>query len=169
MSSARRIVLCLGCAAWALIAVNAGAQVYKCAGDGGVPVYQEMPCGPAKELRNFQTNPPEITILPAPRGSNTPPNGIREAPTRSARTDKDAKSAKAAPAGNASERKHIRLGMSEGEVLARIGQPDVTNGARNAASPRWTYLAAPDDPETVTTLMFAQGRVVDIDRKVVRK
>src|SRR6266513_1285932 len=39
---------------------TAFAQVYKCAGEGGHPVYQEMPCTKGKELRNFQNDPPEI-------------------------------------------------------------------------------------------------------------
>ncbi len=47
----------------------AHADVYKCAGEGGIPVYQEMPCGAGKELRNFQTDPPEITVLPAQRAT----------------------------------------------------------------------------------------------------
>jgi hypothetical protein len=59
--------------------------------------------------------------------------------------------------------------MSEGEVLARLGHPDTTVGARNANSPRWTYQPAPGDPETVTTLTFAKGIVVDIERKVVKQ
>ena len=170
MSPARRIALNLGCAVWTVVSPDASADVYKCAGEGGVPVYQEMPCEPGKELRNFQLDPPEITILPAQRPGNAAQNGIREVPAGNARKDKDARPAKAAaPAANASERAHVRLGMSEGEVLARIGHPDVTVGARNAASPRWTYMPAPGDPETVTTLTFAKGRLVDIERKVVKK
>ncbi len=64
---------------------------------------------------------------------------------------------------------HLRLGMSESEVLTRLGSPDMTVGAKNAPSPRWTYLPAPGDPETTTTLMFAKGVLVDIERKVVKK
>jgi hypothetical protein len=170
MSPARRIALHLGCAAWVVVASSADADVYKCAGEGGIPVYQEMPCGAAKELRNFQIDPPEITILPAPRPAAAGPGGSREAPAGNARKDMDAKAAKAAaPTASAAERAHIRLGMSEGEVLVKIGHPDATSGARNAASPRWTYLPAPGDPETVTTLTFARGRLVDIERKVVKK
>jgi len=159
----------LGFAAWILVSPVAGADVYKCAGEGGIPVYQEMPCGPAKELRNFQLDPPEITILPAPR-AGTPASGIKEAPPRNAKSDKNAKPAPTGPpAGNAAERMHVRLGMSEGEVLARLGHPDTQVGARNANSPRWTYLPAPGDPETVTTLTFQKGIVVDIERKVVKQ
>ncbi len=64
---------------------------------------------------------------------------------------------------------HLRLGMSESEVLARLGSPDMTVGAKNAPSPRWTYMPAPGDPETITTLMFTKGVLVDIERKVVKK
>ena len=159
----------LGFAAWIIVSPVAGADVYKCAGEGGIPVYQEMPCGPAKELRNFQLDPPEITILPAPR-AGTPASSIKEAPPRNAKPDKNAKPAPTGPpAGNAAERMHVRLGMSEGEVLAKLGHPDTQAGARNASSPRWTYLPAPGDPETVTTLTFQKGIVVDIERKVVKR
>ena len=147
----------------------ARAQVYKCAGTGGVPVYQEMPCSPGKELRNFQTDPPEITILPAQRIPGAAADAIKEAPSKNGRTDKDAKPGKSVNSGNAAERMHLRTGMSEAEVLARLGAPDVSVGAKNAASPRWTYLPAPGDPETTTTLMFNKGVLVDIERKVVKK
>jgi hypothetical protein len=152
-----------------LIPPVAGADVYKCAGERGIPVYQEMPCVQGKELRNFQLDPPEITILPAQR-AGTPASGIKEAPARNAKSDKNAKPAPAGPpAGNAAERKHVRLGMSEGEVLAKLGHPDTQVGGKNASSPRWTYLPAAEDPETVTTLTFTKGIVVDIERKVVKQ
>ena len=170
MPEARRIAPCLGLAAWAFVSCGADADVYKCAGDGGVPVYQETPCGPAKELRNFQTDPPEITILPAQRGVAAPSNAIKSAPPRNnGRADKEAKPGKTAIAGDAVERMHLRLGMSEAEVLARLGSPDMTVGAKNTPSPRWTYMPAPGDPETITTLMFTKGVLVDIERKVVKK
>jgi hypothetical protein len=157
----------LAFAAWIGMPSGAFADVYKCAGEGGVPVYQEMPCPQGKELRNFQIDPPEITVLPARRPA---PDAIREAPARVAPTGKDVKPGNAATAADrAAERKHVRLGMTEGEVLARIGSPDVTVGGRNAVSPRWTYTPAPGDPETVTTLSFVKGVVVDIERKVVKK
>jgi hypothetical protein len=168
MSKARRIVPCLGIAGWAFVSPLASADVYKCAGEGGIPVYQEAPCGRAKELRNFQTDPPEITILPAQRGVATPPpDTIKNAPPKNGKADKDAKPGKAA--GDATERMHLRVGMSESEVLARLGTPDMTVGAKNGPSPRWTYMPAPGDPETITTLMFAKGVLVDIERKVVKK
>jgi hypothetical protein len=163
-----RIASCLCAAALISLAPPARAQVYKCAGTGGVPVYQEMPCSPGKELRNFQTDPPEITILPAQRIPGAAADSIKEAPLKNGRTDKDAKTGKSS-SGNAAERPHLRTGLSEAEVLARVGSPDVTVGAKNAPSPRWTYLPAPGDPETTTTLMFNKGVLVDIERKVVKK
>ena len=33
---------------------------------------------------------------------------------------------------------------------------------------RWTYLPAPDDPSTITTLTFELGRLMQVERKVVR-
>jgi hypothetical protein len=169
MPNSRHIAPRLGAAVWILAALPAAADVYKCAGEGGVPVYQEMPCGSAKELRNFQTDPPEITVLPAQRPGATPPDTIKSAPPKNGKSDKDAKPGKAGVAGDATERMHLRLGMSESEVLARLGSPDMTVGAKNAPSPRWTYMPAPGDPETITTLMFTKGVLVDIERKVVKK
>ena len=64
----------------------AAAEVFKCAGPGNVPVYQDTPCPAGRELRNFQTNPPEITVLPAPdRPAETrAPDDARRAPKQSA-------------------------------------------------------------------------------------
>jgi hypothetical protein len=153
-----------------LCAASAQAQVYKCAGDGGTPVYQEAPCPPGKELRNFQADPPQITVLPAPTFTAPPPRAGGAAPSEGART-------KAAPAtpnatlpkGDAAERKHIRAGMSEAEVIARLGQPDVTSGNKNRKGSRWTYLPAAGDPDTITSLTFVNGTVTAVDRKLYRK
>jgi hypothetical protein len=154
----------------ALLPAVALADVYKCAGERGAPVYQEMPCPPGKELRNFQTDPPLITILP-PQGRPTPaPAAAPKAPATNGKAGVDAKPGKSAlAAGDASERKNVRLGMTEAEVLAKLGQPDMTTGGRNGGGARWTYMPAPGDPEMVTSLTFAKGAVTDIERKVVKK
>jgi hypothetical protein len=56
--------------------------------------------------------------------------------------------------------------MSEGEVLARLGKPDLaTKGGRRM---RWTFLPAPGDPQTMTLVRFEDGRVVEVERRVVR-
>ena len=157
-------------ALWTLASPIASADVYKCAGEGRVPVYQEMPCGQGAELRNFQTDPPPLTILPAQGGLNIPPAVAKDAPAKNAKSDKDAKPRKGVPrAADAAERMHVRVGMSEAEVLARLGHPDMTVGGKNGAATRWTYLPAPADPETITTLTLAKGTVTGVERKVVKK
>lgn len=155
-------------ALWTLASPIVSADVYKCAGDGGIPVYQEMPCGQGAELRNFQTDPPPLTILPAQGGLNVPSNAPKDAPGKNAKADQDAKLGKAR-AADAAERRHVRIGMSEAEVLARLGHPDMTVGGKSGAAARWTYLPAPADPETITTLTLAKGTVTVVDRKVVKK
>jgi len=156
-------------ATWTLVPPPAHADVYKCAGEGGIPVYQEMPCAAGKELRNFQTDPPEITVLPAPRAAAAPA-AAKGRPDSDARPGNDARPARPARfAGDASERKHVRAGMTEAEVLARLGSPDLTTGGRNGGAVRWTYLPAPGDPETITAVALTKGIVTDVERKVVKK
>lgn len=146
----------------------AHADVYKCAGERGVPVYQEMPCAKGKELRNFQLDPPEITVLPAQPNANVAP--AAKAPVAKAEAkSNDARPGKSAFAGDASERKFIRSGMSEAEVLAKLGQPDMTVGGKNGKPARWTYMPAPGDPETITSVTLTKGTVTEVDRKAVRK
>jgi hypothetical protein len=71
--------------------------------------------------------------------------------------------------GNAAERRFIRLGMSEAEVIMRIGRPDVrTKGQGKTGGRRWSYLPAAGDAETLTTLTFAGGQVVDVERRIAR-
>ena len=68
---------------------------------------------------------------------------------------------------NAAERKFLVPGIGEGEVVARIGRPDMSTAAGRKTI-RWTYLPAPDDPSTITTLTFELGRLIQVERKVVR-
>jgi hypothetical protein len=154
----------------ALASPVAGADVYKCAGEGRAPIYQEMPCAPGKELRNFQTDPPQITVLPAQGRASPAPPAAKSAPTADAKAGNDAKPGKSTlHAADASERKHVRLGMTEAEVLTKLGQPDMTTGSRTGGAMRWTYMPAPGDPETITALTLVKGAVTDIERKVVKK
>src|SRR5581483_11533990 len=99
-----------------------------------------------------------------------PPSPEAKGDTRPARAADDAerKPRKSAERqGNAAERKFLMPGISEGEVIARIGRPDVsTSGGRKIV--RWTYLPAPEDPGTMTTLTFDLGRLVEVERKVIR-
>jgi len=169
MTTMPRIAL-VTCAAAALAAAPfAHADVYKCKGANG-PVYQEMPCAQGKELRNFQVDPPEITVLPAqPRGDVAPAAKAPIAKVAAEPKPNGTKAGKSSLAGDASERKFLRTGMSEAEVLARLGHPDMTVGGKNGNPARWTYMPAPGDPETITSLTLSKGTVTEVDRKAVRK
>jgi hypothetical protein len=59
--------------------------------------------------------------------------------------------------------------MSEGEVLAKLGAPDMTAGRGKAKQARWTWLPAAGDPDTITTLILVDGVVTNVERKVVKK
>lgn len=153
----------------ALAASGVGAEVYKCAGEGNRPIYQEMPCPAGKELRNFQVDPPEITIVPgSPKTREAaPPPGTKA--TNEPNANKDARARVEKPGRDPSERRHLHSGMSEGEVLARVGRPDVTSGPKGGKQVRWTWLPADGDPETVTTVTIVAGIVTQVDRKLVKR
>jgi len=145
------------------------AEVYKCAGEGNRPIYQEMPCPAGKELRNFQVDPPEITIVPgSPKARETaPPPGAK--PGKSASANNSARARAEKPGRDPSERRHLHSGMSEGEVLARVGRPDATSGAKGGKQVRWTWLPADGDPETVTTVTLVAGIVTLVERTHVKR
>src|SRR5215475_1794417 len=127
MTRTTHIALAVSLLAPLAAASIARADVYKCAGTGNVPIYQEEPCPKGKELRNFQVDPPEITVVPATPRSDAIP-AAKAPPKAPAAKSNDAKQGKSTLAGDASERKFVRTGMSEAEVLAKLGQPDMTVG-----------------------------------------
>jgi hypothetical protein len=146
---------------------RAAAGIYKCMVEGNAPVYQEGPCPPGKELRNFDTDPPEVSVIPFRVVPDLPPSAVAPkaagAPTAT-KADKKA----AAPAGiDPTQRKFIVPGMGEGEVMAKIGAPDMTTGGKGSKSARWSYLPVPADPKTITTVVFDFGKVILVERKVV--
>lgn len=136
-------------------------------------MYQEFPCAPGKELRNFETDPPPLTIVPsssidpakitAPGG--TRPNNKSAAKPAAGKADRAATKAR----GDATERRHVHVGMSEAEVLTKLGRPDVTAVGARKGRARWSYLPAPGDPDTITSLQFDHGTVVDVERKLVKR
>ena len=75
-------------------------------------------------------------------------------------------------AQNASERKFVREGNTEGSVLAKVGKPDsesiVSGAASKTVIKKWIYLPHPDDAQTITTITLRDGEVVDIKREVSR-
>jgi Domain of unknown function (DUF4124) len=151
----------------ALAASSAHAGLYKCARDDGAVTYQEEPCPAGRELRDFERDPAPVSVVPfrIPPSAETQPAAPRASPTRTSSESKARKSVERQ--GNAAERKFLVPGINEGEVVARIGRPDMSTGAGRKIM-RWTYLPAPDDPSTVTTLTFELGRLIEVERKVIR-
>ncbi|HET9273148.1 MAG TPA: DUF4124 domain-containing protein [Methyloceanibacter sp.] len=151
----------------ATVSPLAAAGVYKCARDDGTVMYQEDPCPAGKELRDFERDPASLSVIPF-RIPNEPadPASPRKA-AGSTKTDRPSRKSEERH-GNPAERKFLVPGIGEGEVVARIGRPDVSSGAGRKTM-RWTYLPVPEDPQTVTTLTFELGRLIQVERKVVPK
>lgn len=150
-----------------LAAAPAAAQVFKCADERNQPVYQDAPCAPGRELRNFAADPATVSVIPIRPVPGTTTRAVAPAPPRvknaSAADRKDR-----SPAGDPAERRFIHPGMHEGEVLARVGPPDLKSGGSGRKLARWSYMPADRDPQTITTVVFEYGKVVEVERKVVR-
>ena len=75
-------------------------------------------------------------------------------------------------AQDADERRFIRKGMKEGEVVLRIGKPDHETFIRNVKGEpeekAWTYFPDPRDPQTLTILTIRAGVVDLVERKISR-
>lgn len=75
-------------------------------------------------------------------------------------------------AADARERKFIREGMSEGDVLVKIGKPDSesvdSGGGATVTVKRWIYLPKQGDSQTLTTIVIRNGRVTEVTRQVSR-
>ncbi len=156
-------------AAFGLACPLAWGGVHKCSGAGGTPVYQESSCAPGKELRNFDMDPPPLSVVPGfvpeptPRSAATPTAPPARSPARPT-----SRGSAGAARGDSSERRHVHGGMTEGEVLARLGRPDARSGGKKGRSV-WTYLPATGDAQTMTSISFEHGVVAGVERKVVRK
>ena len=145
------------------VALPAHAGVYKCAKDKGGVIYQDTACATGKELRNLDTDPATLSVVPgtpvpevkAPRASAAKPARVQTGTVK-------------VKGGSAQERKFLRAGMSEAEVILKAGRPDVESKGRGKEGRRWSYLPAAGDPDTLTTLTFAGGNVAHVERKVVR-
>jgi hypothetical protein len=161
----RALILFLACIPVA--AAPATAQVYKCADERNQPVYQDAPCPPGRELRNFAADPATVSVIPIRPVPGTTTRAVAPATSRVKNTS--AADRKERPrAGDASERRYIHPGMHEGEVLARAGPPDLKSGGSGRKLARWTYMPAERDPQTITTVVFDYGKVIEVERKVVK-
>jgi len=154
----------------ALFAVPAHATIYKCLLEDGRVFYQDTPCKPGRELRDFDKDPANVSVVPFTPPTTTAkprPAGKEKAARPAASPRSEARAKKTEPAGDPKQRKFLRPGMSEGEVVARVGQPDMTSSP-NRKGKRWTYMPVPEDRNTITNLTFENGKLVDIERKVIR-
>lgn len=142
----------------------AQAQVYKCMDARQQPVYQDKPCAAGAELRNFDTDPPNVSIIPMRPIPGTTTRVVAPPKVKSSGSAKPGK----VRAGDPSERRYIHPGMHEGEVLARIGPADMISGGKGRKVSRWTYMPVPGDPQTLTTVVFDTGKVVEVERKVMK-
>ena len=72
-------------------------------------------------------------------------------------------------AAGPSERKFIREGMSEGDVLVNIGRPDsesIDSGGGGAVTvKRWIYLPTYGDDRMLTTIVIREGKVIEVSRR----
>jgi hypothetical protein len=147
---------------WA--AQPAQAAVYKCASEKGV-VYQDTACAPGRELRNLDTDPATLSVVP---GTPVPKPRATAPAAKPARVKTGTVKSRESRGGNSNERKFIQAGMSEAEVVFRIGRPDVEAKGRGKEARQWSYMPVAGDPDTLTTLTFAAGKVLRVERKVVR-
>ena len=80
--------------------------------------------------------------------------------------------ASSAFAADVSERKFIQEGMSEAEVLVKIGKPDSesvdSGGGASIMVKRWIYLPTPGDSQTITTITLREGKVINVEREISR-
>lgn len=78
----------------------------------------------------------------------------------------------AAIAADARERKFVRKGMGEGEVLLKLGTPDheafirIVRGEPEEKA--WSYFPHAYDPQTLTIVTFHSGVVTRVERKISR-
>ena len=142
----------------------AATTVYKCSDSASGVVYQDAPCAPGTELRNFATDPPSLSIVPA-----APAAPSQNAAAPAARGDGRTIPIRArATMGNVQERRYIRVGMTQAEIVQRIGKPDVDARNQRGKGQRWSYLPRSGDPDTITTVTLVDGRVAEVERKIVR-
>ena len=75
-------------------------------------------------------------------------------------------------AADARERRFVREGMPESEVLLKIGKPDyeafINNVRGQPEEKTWSYFPHARDPQTLTILTLRSGVVAGIERKIAR-
>jgi hypothetical protein len=137
--------------------------------DDGSIFYQDSPCKTGIELRDFDIDSATVSVVPGSPVTTTPPPGTghraRAEPVSRRLPEQKISSGKAA------ERRFIHTGMSEAEVLRRIGKPQVdahSSRKQGKDGKHWSYLPAAGDPDTITTVTIVGGQVANVERKIVR-
>src|SRR5439155_1575803 len=103
------------------LAVPAHAGVYKCANEKGV-VYQDTACAPGKELRNLDTDPANLSVVPGTPLSTQWSTQLSRQPSRKPRKD-DARRGAARARGPRDRRCADRRLDRSGAARARRRQP----------------------------------------------
>jgi hypothetical protein len=165
----------------ALALTEAQATIYKCLQDDGGVFYQDEPCRPGRELRDFDKDPANVSVMPFDVPPPAPAAGAKSAKSRTSNEGGSQRGSatrvprpeskpvkKMAERGDPTQRKFLRPGMSEGEVIARVGPPDMTSSGGTRKGTRWTYMPVAEDAHTITNLQLDGGRVVEVERKVLR-
>lgn len=145
--------------------VAAASGVWRCAVPGAAPVYQDRPCDAGRQQKDLAADPPPLSIVPMEMPVR--PAEPKAKPRRAEAPSPKPRRAESRIAGDAALRRHVREGMTEGEVLARLGTPDLAS-PKGGRKGRWTYLPAAGDPQTITLVRFEDGAVVAVERRVVR-
>ncbi len=77
-----------------------------------------------------------------------------------------------AMAVDAADRKFIREGMHEAEVLLKIGKPDhevfIRNEKGEPEEKTWSYFPHYKDAQTLTIITMRAGVVAEVKRKIAR-
>jgi hypothetical protein len=154
------------------LASPAGARgIYKCSDGSGVPVYQDRPCGPGTGSRDAGELSAAFSVIPFALPAKPPePKAARRAlaPSTTPRAAKRRAGAdRPRSESEMGERRHLKEGMSDAEVFARLGPPDLQSG-KGGRKMRWTYLPAPGDAQTVTMVRFEDGKVAGVERSILR-
>ncbi|MDR2174207.1 MAG: outer membrane protein assembly factor BamE [Burkholderiales bacterium] len=176
---------------------TAATEIYKCAGEGDIPIYQNIPCEKGKELRNMTGEdtlsvvpmrvepsrlPPLSPVAPPPAPTTAEP-AIAPLPDRAPITTKEVAPPldltpsstvgipEATPFGAAAlTRMTVKPGMTIAEVEASLGPPPMTGGGDNPDQPtRWFYFPTEGDEETITTIVFLHGKVTEVERKPMKR
>lgn len=76
-------------------------------------------------------------------------------------------------AGDAAMRKFIGKGMTESEVMAKIGPPDyeseTSGGGAEIVEKAWTYFPTEGDRDMLTRIVIKGGRVQSVERSISRQ